>query len=172
MSPPIFDAAMQISKPLPNLTQFPFSRQPLQLASRKPIQTLIIVDPCVEDKVALEQVANDGSETILLDNRQSGLEQITNVLVHCCQIQHLKILSSGGPGKLQLGSIWVDIPQLEAERALLCNWQQAFTSTTTILLHDYSIALGIEGMSFLGRFSQLTGATVGVAYPPHSSEWE
>lgn len=143
----------------------------IQFASRRPSPTLVIVDPSVEDSVALTQAINEEAEIVLLDSRRNGLEQVTEVLVRHCQIQHLQIISLGCPGKLKLGSIWLDFAMLEAARSMLQSWQTAFTPETTILFYDCTIALGTEGMAFVGQLSQLTGALVSVSYSPYSQEW-
>lgn len=154
---------MQTSNPLLAIPQTIEGRS-LQLASRKPSRSLVIVDPSIEDSIALMQAMNEDAEIILLDSRRNGLEQITEVLAYRCQIQHLQVISLGCPGKLKLGSIWLDFAKLEADRSMLQSWRQAFTAETTILFYDCTIALGAEGMAFIGRFSQLTNTLVSVSY--------
>ncbi len=161
---------MQTSKSLLALPQSPQGRS-LQLASQKPTHTLVVVDPSVEDSVALMQAVNEAAEIFLLDSRRSGLEQITEVLAHHCQIQHLQIIALGCPGRVKLGSTWLDMEQLDRYRSALHNWRQAFMAETTIFFYDCTIALGTEGMAFVGCLSQLTGAVISVSCSPYGQEW-
>lgn len=143
----------------------------LQLSTRKPTHTLVIVDPSVEDSVALMQAINEEAEVIVLDSRRNGVEQITELLAQRCQIQHLQLIALGCPGRLQLGTIWLDQSLLDRYRSEIQSWQQAFRPEATLLLYDCTIALGVEGMEFVGQLSQMIGTLVSVSCSPYLNEW-
>lgn len=141
----------------------------LQLVAKKPTPILIIVDPCVEDSVALQAV-DATAEVILLDSRRNGIEQITEILIGRCQVRQLQLITLGCPGKLRLGAGWLDQAALQKYQNEIQSWRQAFTPDTDILLYDCTIAWGPEGMALVGRLSQLTGALLEICYSPYTDD--
>lgn len=166
---PVPEFAMQVTQSLPLLSGVS-SALTLQLATKKPTSTLVIVDPCVEDSVALMQAIDENAEVILLDSKRNGVEQITEILIGRCQIRQLQLISLGCPGKIRLGSDWLDQSMLSKYQPELQSWQQAFTPETEMLLYDCTVAWGTEGMAFVGQLSQLTGTLLAVSYSPYLDE--
>ena len=75
----------------------------------------------------------------------------------------------GNPGKVQLGSVWLDQETLNRYAGMLQNWRQALMPNAKILLYGNMIVMGTEGMAFMGRLSQLTGALVETWDTPQKS---
>lgn len=95
-----------------------------------------------------------------LDASFKAVEQITTNLLNHHQIERIHILAQGRPGGVKLGSSWLSQTGLEAHSESLRLWQTALTAEAQIMLHCPNVAMGTEGMGFLGRLSQLTGAIV------------
>jgi hypothetical protein len=145
----------------------------LQLVA-KPMTTLVIVNAeikaGIQDFSAILSVLDakttpHQTQVLVLAADCDGIEQITASLLHSCredqrQIERIHILAQGRPGGVKLGANWLGQPGLEAHSAALQSWQATLTSGAEIVLHCPNVAIGIEGMGFLGRLSQLTGAMV------------
>jgi hypothetical protein len=116
------------------------------------------------------QAINEETELIVLDSRRNGVEQLTEILDYRRQIQHLQLIALGCPGRIQLGTIWLDSSSLPLYRSQLQSWQQAFEPDATLLLYDCTIALGIEGMEFVGQLSRILRMLVSVSWAPHIQE--
>lgn len=145
-----------------------FQPAKLRPAPKKTVKVLVIVDPTVENYHTL--IRNfAAAEVFVLDSTRDGIEQVTEVLSRCTGVETLEIISPNCPGRIQLGSIWLDHTTLETHGDQLRTWQQALTSKANILLHGFKVAMGIEGMGFLGRLSLLTGAMVSTSGMPVNS---
>ncbi len=116
------------------------------MVSFTPSQNLICIDAKVEDYKYLCQGVLLGSEVILLDSNQDGVEQITEHLRNRIRrhpsspIQTLHIVSHGSPGCLYLGNTQLTLDTLEQYSDQLQQWRGALTPDTEILLYGCDVA--------------------------------
>ena len=115
------------------------------MVSFTPSQNLICIDAKVEDYKYLCQGVLLGSEVILLNSNQDGVEQITEHLRNRIRrhpsspIQTLHIVSHGSPGCLYLGNTQLNVDTLDLYADQLQQWRGAFTQDTEILLYGCDV---------------------------------
>jgi hypothetical protein len=151
---------MQSSKSLILWTE-PYHALSLVQPLNKMAKVLIVVDPTVPDYVALVRKADAAAEVLVLEPDSNGIEQITNRLkTRTTNLEKLQMIVHGHPGKVQLGSVCLDQETLNRYASTLQSWRQTLMPDAKILLYGHTIVMGTEGMAFMGRLSQLTGALV------------
>lgn len=120
-----------------------------------------MVDPTVPDYLALVRGVDAATEVLVLNSGSNGIEQITDRLTdRSTRLERLKMIVHSHPGRVQLGSVWLDRETLDRYGDTLQRWQQALMPDAKILLYGNTIVMGTEGMAFMGRLSQLTGTLV------------
>ncbi len=116
------------------------------MISFTPSQNLICIDAKVEDYEYLCQGVLLGSEVIILNSNQDGVEQITEHLQarirrrKAPRIQTLHIVSHGSPGCLYLGNSQLNLDTLDQYTEQLQQWRGALTSNAEILLYGCDVA--------------------------------
>jgi len=120
---------------------------------------IIFVDSSLEDYQSLVQNADRG-KVVILDNKSSAIEQITQSLAGESDIEALHIISHGNEGSITLGTEAIDQSAIEALGDRLKQWGKALTKTGDILLYGCNVAAGEIGKKFVKRFSEITGAGV------------
>lgn len=116
------------------------------MVSFTPSKNLICIDAKVEGYEHLCQGVLLGSEVIILDANQDGVEQITELLRDrirrstAPRIQTLHIVSHGSPGCLYLGNSQLSINTLDRYADQLQQWRGALTSDAEILLYGCDVA--------------------------------
>jgi hypothetical protein len=138
----------------------------LQLIPQKTTRALAVIDLAIEGSQSLVNSLDPTTAVVVLDSKHNGVEQITTALSNCAMVETLQIIAPYCPGAIRLGTIWLDRSGLETHVHQLQAWQQSFTPETTILLYGSKVVMGIEGMAFVGRLSQLTGVLVVVSHTP------
>lgn len=141
----------------------------LQLVPPQTAKVLVIFDSAVAGYQTLIRDIASTAKIVVLDANRNGVEQITETLSRCTALESLQIIAQSYPGSIQLGSIWLNHTALETHSNQLQAWRQALTPTARILVHGSRVAMGIEGMAFLGRLSQITGTMVATSGTPLSS---
>ena len=140
--------------------------QPLDKTARR----LIVVDPTVPNYLALVPEGDSAAEVLVLEPHSNGIEQITDRLTErSANLEKLQMIVHGNPGKVQLGSVCLDQETLNRYAGTLQGWRQALMPDAKILLYGNTIVMGTEGMAFMGRLSQLTGALVETWDTPQNS---
>ncbi|MFM7426062.1 MAG: DUF4347 domain-containing protein [Elainella sp.] len=122
--------------------------------------TLVVVDSYIQDLSPVVQALDSSAILMRLNPHYNGIEQISARLIQCRALQRMHLLVQGRAGAMRLGSLWLTHAHLEAHQTALERWQQAFAPQAEIHLHSPNVAMGLEGMEFVGRLSQLTGAVV------------
>jgi hypothetical protein len=133
----------------------------------QPITTeLVVVDSRVADYQRLvdDIQARSGSaawfEIVVLNQQDSGIQQITNLLTERHDVSAVHILSHGQDGGVQLGAGWVDGQTLTQQAELLAQWRTALTANADVLVYGCDVAEGTAGHAFIQELSRLTGADV------------
>src|SRR4028119_1797361 len=128
------------------------------------ITQIVVIDPTVEDYQSLAPSAEPRKKIFILDRAGDGVEQITELLASYTDLDAVHIVSHGGPGNLQLGSIQLNSDNLDEYGDRLEQWKKALAPNADILLYACNVAAEIAppiaGRSFLQRLNQLTGADI------------
>jgi glucose/arabinose dehydrogenase len=119
-----------------------------------------VIDAAVENFQALAQGVLPGAEVVVLNSAQDGIEQITQAIAARTNITTLDIVSYGNPGRLQLGSTWLDLNNLSQYSNQLQQWTHSLTADADILLYGCNVAATSEDLRFVQQLSHLTGADV------------
>ncbi|MBD2541657.1 esterase-like activity of phytase family protein, partial [Coleofasciculus sp. FACHB-SPT36] len=124
------------------------------------VQKIVFIDSTVENYQSLAAGVEPGTEVFILNPMQDGVAQIAQVLAGRTDIASVHIVSHGTQGSLQLGSTQLNSSNLEAYTSQLQQWANALTPDADILLYGCNVALGISGVTFVEKLSQLTGANI------------
>ncbi|WP_413167044.1 DUF4347 domain-containing protein [Capilliphycus salinus ALCB114379] len=155
------------------------------MVSFTPSKNLVCIDAKVESYEYLCQGVLLGSEVIILNSNQDGIEQITEHLqarirrTPLSPIQTLHIVSHGSPGCLYLGNSQLNFDTLDQYADQLQQWRGALTEDGEILLYGCNVgqednqqphpydnlteqsAFSRPSVSaFLQQIKQLTGANI------------
>ncbi|AOY79568.2 DUF4347 domain-containing protein [Moorena producens JHB] len=122
--------------------------------------TIVFIDAAVENYQELANGVEPGTEVVILDSSQDGIEQITAALAGREGIDNIQIVSHGAEGMLQLGSTQLNSENLEAYQAQLEQWGDALTESGDILLLGCNVAGDDHGVAFVEELSQVTGADI------------
>ncbi|MGB3266797.1 MAG: DUF4347 domain-containing protein, partial [Microcoleus sp.] len=120
---------------------------------------IIFVDTSVQDYQSLIEDAK-GAETIIVDDKRSGIEQITQALADQKDIEAVHILSHGSEGNIKLGSDLLNQDELAQFSSQIKQWGNALTEKGDILLYGCDVAKGESGNNFVNKLSALTQADV------------
>ncbi len=126
---------------------------------------IAFIDTKVENYQGLMASVKPGTEVVVLDGNKDAIDQITEILRDCSNIDSIHIVSHGAPGSLQLGEGSVSLDDIEGVRHSLQQWFSPRTDSIaknrpTILLYGCCVAAGERGKAFVKRLSELTGASV------------
>ncbi|NJR40936.1 MAG: DUF4347 domain-containing protein [Leptolyngbyaceae cyanobacterium CSU_1_4] len=125
-----------------------------------PITSLVFIDVAVADYQSLIDGLAPGSEAIVLDPAQDGVEQITAALAGRSDIQSVHLVSHGSSGRLQLGAATLNGESIDRYQAQLQEWRSALTEDADILIYGCDVAGDDAGQAFVRSLSQITGADV------------
>ena len=123
-------------------------------------QEFIFVDPTVENYEAFIAGVTSQATVIVLDEKQDGIQQISQVLASQQNVSAIHLVAHGTAGSLKLGSTWLTQDSLEAQSRLLQGWSEALTDQADVLIYGCDVAAGEVGAAFIESFGQLTGADV------------
>ncbi|MEG3834290.1 DUF4347 domain-containing protein, partial [Microcoleus sp. Z1_C3] len=121
---------------------------------------IIFVDSSVQNYQNLIEGADANAKIVILDDKRSGIEQITQALASESGIEAVHIVSHGSEGSLKLGTDVLNGNDLENFNTQLKQWGNALTENGDILLYGCDVAAGETGNNFVKRLSELTGADV------------
>jgi hypothetical protein len=120
---------------------------------------VVAIDTGVEGWEALRDAAKPGAEVILLDPTRDGLAQLVEALDERSGISAIHVLSHGGEGQVQLGSLNLDAAAVESRAADLAALGGVLAADADLLLYGCRVAGG-PGEAFLGALAAATGADV------------
>jgi len=113
--------------------------------------TLVVIDPRVDDYQMLARGVRKGVKVLILDDNSDGVEQITQALADY-PTESLQVVCHGAPGCLYLGKTPLDRENLSRYSQQLMEWGVA-----DIGLYACNVAADGE---FMLRLHQLTGANI------------
>ena len=118
------------------------------------------IDSRVLEYETLVTALAPGTECHLIDQNSDGIEQIVTLLAGRSGIDAIHIVSHGNSGALYLGSVALSSDTLGAYARQLEVIGQSLTATGDILLYGCNVAAGVEGMDFISRLAEYSGADV------------
>lgn len=123
-------------------------------------QALIIIDGSLEGIDQLLKGTSEGANVVVLNPKQDGIMQITDVIQHYRKIRALHIVSHGSSGCLQLGNRKLNLNNIDRYETVLQMWSHTLVDEADILLYGCQVGDGEQGQAFIQRLSVLTGADV------------
>ncbi|MEG5206488.1 DUF4347 domain-containing protein, partial [Microcoleus sp. AT13-A6] len=121
---------------------------------------IIFVDSSVQNYQNLIEGADANAKIVILDDKRSGIEQITQALASESGIEAVHVVSHGSEGSLKLGADVLNGNDIENFNTQLKQWGNALTENGDILLYGCDVAATETGNNFVKRLSELTGADV------------
>ncbi|WP_343327438.1 DUF4347 domain-containing protein [Geitlerinema sp. PCC 9228] len=140
--------------------KFPYSQQ------CSPIKLIFcwlpshFIDPAVEDHQTLMAGLVPGTQAVLLDAKQNGIEQISEILQYHSQLQAIHIIAHGSPGCIYLGNSVLNRHTLPRYQKQLQGWQSALAEDADILLYGCRVAGVTRNASFLEKLATFTQANI------------
>jgi hypothetical protein len=122
--------------------------------------SLAVIDAGVQNCQTLAAGVFAGTEVLILDSTQNGIEQISEILSRRSGISSLHIISQCDRGSLQLGSAHLNATNLEVYGWQLQQWADSFNAEAQILFHGCN--LGTSRQNFVQQLGLLTGLRVAV----------
>lgn len=129
-------------------------------ASSDQRQEIVFIDGNVQDYAQLIAGVSEGSEVVVLDGSQDGLQQIADYLNGRSGIDAIHIVSHGLSGQITLGSLTLDASNLQDHTTALEAIGSKLGGDGDILLYGCDIALGDKGQSFISQIAAITQADV------------
>jgi VCBS repeat-containing protein len=127
---------------------------------------LVFVDTRVSGYEALVgDIARNGQdgriiETVIIDGRRDGVEQMTEALAGRSGIDAIHVIAHGTDGALYLGQTMFDTNFLNANGEGVARWGAALAMNADLLLYGCDIAGSDAGADLLRQLSMLTRADV------------
>lgn len=121
---------------------------------------IAFVDAMVADSQALLAGIRPGVEVVLVQAGENGLEKMLATLQGQQNISTIHILGHGAQGMAMLGNSALNSASLVSLTSQLSLLGSTLTASGDILLYGCNIAQGQEGVDFVNRLSQITGADV------------
>ncbi len=156
---PVADGAdVQTSTTDTQVTSDTLAATPVGTADSR--QEVVFVDSQVKDYQQLVDGLKPGTEVVVLDASQDGLQQMADYLDGRSGIDAIHILSHGDVGKVQLGNDWLEGGDLASRSGLLNAIGQSLDSQGDILLYGCQVGANGEGQAFIDGLAAATGADV------------
>ena len=128
---------------------------------------LVVVDTGVEGYGDLLTGLEPGTEILLIDADENGLQKLADHVAGRDDITSIHILSHGGQGEFSLGSVTLNSDNLDQHADLLAQIGAALTEQGDLLLYGCNVADGGDGdegkrsgVEFVARIADVTGADV------------
>ena len=123
-------------------------------------KNLVIIDSRVENYEQLIGGIKAETEVFVLNPTREAIEQITEIVRHCRNINSLHIVSHGREAAIAIGGAELNIDNLETYSNQLQQWGKALGESGNILIYGCNVAAGESGIKFIQKLSELTGANI------------
>ncbi|MBO9997918.1 MAG: DUF4347 domain-containing protein [Cyanobacteria bacterium SID2] len=121
---------------------------------------LVLIDAKVEGIAGLIAGLLPGSDAIVIDPRQDGIVQTTEILRQYRNLTELHIVTHGRPGSIELGIAELSERTLGQYASQIGRWRRSLQPDAEILIYGCRVAAGKEGRRFLDRLTKLTQLSV------------
>ncbi|NOR68808.1 MAG: DUF4347 domain-containing protein, partial [Methylomarinum sp.] len=126
----------------------------------QPVNSVLFVDSAVQDYQSLINGVQAGTQVVILDANQDGVQQIANTLSQYSNLTSIQIISHGSQGQLSLGNASLSQSSLDSYQTALQSWGDALSETGDILFYGCNVAEGSAGNQFIQQLSTITGADI------------
>lgn len=126
-------------------------------------RNIFFIDSSIADYQDLIDTLPTNSKWFLLNPEQDGIEQIQAALSNYNELDSIQILSHGAQGILYLGNTVLDQHNIDSYSNQLGYIGNSLAQSGDLLLYGRYVAQGGEGIQFIDRLAQLTGADVAVS---------
>lgn len=138
---------------------------PIQSAEQGVLRReIVFLDTQVPEYERLAEGIKPGREVVLLDADRDGIKQITAMLARLGDIDAVHIVSHGQAGRLQLGSAWLSMDNLDDYAIALQGWfperRELAERRPDVVIYACDVAEDSFGKAFVERISALTSADV------------
>ncbi len=123
-------------------------------------KNLVVVDSRVENYEQLIGGIKPETEVFVLNPTRDAIEQITEIVRQCRNINSLHIVSHGREAAIEIGRAELNIHNLETYSSQLQQWGKALGEQGNILLYGCNVAGGESGLEFIQKLSELTGVNI------------
>ncbi len=137
-----------------------FGAEENESSTQSTIRELVIIDMRVEDYESLISNLSRDSKVYYIDGQQDGVLQLTNILREYQNLDALHIVTHGDSGLLELGSIILDIDNINQYQESLAVWRDALSSTADVLFYGCNVAEGERGEAFISQLSTVLAADI------------
>ncbi|MGU9868739.1 putative Ig domain-containing protein [Kluyvera ascorbata] len=120
---------------------------------------VVFIDTSLTDYKTLVDNVPAGIEVELFDGSKDGLSQLVQWAQSHSGYDAIHILSHGGEGEVQLGTLTLDSATATAHAADLATLGSALTESGDLLIYGCDVAEN-TGQSFVSLLAQLTGADI------------
>ena len=118
-----------------------------------PAKEVIFIDAAVSDWRTLIADINPGIPAILLPSDGNGLQAIADALKNFGTLDTIHLVSHGGSGYINLGSLHLDENVLSAQQGALQSIAAHLTDHSDVLIYGCSVAAGETGVNFVNNLS-------------------
>ena len=125
-----------------------------------PCKEIVFIVDTLADVQPLLDGALSHAEVYLLNAQGEVLQQMAEILAGRGELGAIHILSHGSSGELQLGATTLNSGNVNEYAGLLTEIGAALAPNGDLLLYGCNIAEGTDGIDFVGRIAQVTGANV------------
>ena len=126
-------------------------------------RAIVLIDERVDAPNLLAEGVRVGVSVEMVRVDGDGIEQITDRLREFVaqhgRLDAVHICSHGSPGNLYLGNTVLNASTIATYSDSLQQWREFLTPNANLLLYGCEVAAG-NGADFVGKLSQLTGATI------------
>lgn len=126
----------------------------------QPQQSILFIDSGVTDYQILINGVKAGTQVVILNTDQDGVQQITDVLSQSSNVDSVHILSHGNQAEVMLGNAALNRSSLAAYQPVLQSWRNALSETAEIVLYGCHVAKGAIGQQFVRQLSATIQASV------------
>lgn len=118
------------------------------------------IDSSINGWTQIAESIGAGIEVVLIDSQNDGLTQIADYLQGRSGIDAIHMIAHGQEGDATFGSIHLNADNIVQYQVDLARVGAALSSDGDLLLYGCDIASGADGMSFIGKLAEATGADV------------
>ena len=123
-------------------------------------QSVLIYDRGVDGLEDLLSILDSDIHIYALPEGEDALVAIQSILAELGSVDSLHVLSHGEVGQITLNGEVYDEAALQAQFDALTGWGEYLTENADILLYGCDVGADAEGLSFINRLANITGADV------------
>lgn len=123
-------------------------------------QEVVFIDGQVTNKQQLIDGLAPGTEVVVLDSSQDGLQQIADYLKGRSDVDAIHLLSHGTDGTVELGNTWLNAQNIGQHSQALDAIGAALATDGDILVYGCNTAEDTQGTALLNELARLTRADV------------